>query len=98
MVRVKKWLTAMLIEADAAPLGLLSCTVCTLDAVLAGTLPKETLEGLTASVCATVLLPVLPISITVLVPPGALLGMVSVPVVMPAVAALKVTSTRQKPV
>src|ERR1700679_2598599 len=87
----------MLTESGAAPVGLLSVTVCAADVLPTGTFPKVKLEGLTVGSCTTVLPPVLPTRSTVLVPPGASLGIVSVPVVRPAAEAANVTSTKQKP-
>jgi hypothetical protein len=88
----------MLTESGAAPVGLLSVTVCAADVLPTGTFPKDKLEGLTVGSCTTVLPPpVLPTRSTELVPPGALLEMVSVPVVRPAAEAANVTSTKQNP-
>src|SRR5438270_4690671 len=81
-----------LMESAAAPGGLLRVTFCAAEVWPTSRNPKVRLAGLTLGGLLVVFPPVLPASMTVTVLP-ALLGMVSVPGVMPEALPSKVTST-----
>src|SRR5712692_8255512 len=84
------------IESAAAPVGLLRVTFCAAEVWPTSRNPKMRLAGLTLGGLLVVFPPVLPTSMTVTVLP-ALLGMVSVPGVIPEPLPSKLTSTMHQP-